>query len=148
MRTKEGPIRATTLAATIAAVFLAAMCSGCSSQNRPMGTCTVIGGIVGGLAGGAGGVAIANYTRGGHHPTATDQDTYAYGFGGGVLGILIGGAIGHALCDPEIQPAYQRYRPARPSTYRQYPPTSSSYQYRPSSSTTTTLTPSGYPSNQ
>src|SRR5690348_13513137 len=99
MRTKDQPIRPPALLAA-AAMLLASTCAGCASQ-REWGTCGLIGAMVGGLAGGAAGVAITNYTRGGHTAVAHEDESIGAGIGGGVLGALIGAEIGHQLCDPE-----------------------------------------------
>jgi hypothetical protein len=107
MRTKDQPIRAPALL-TAAALLLASTCAGCASQ-REWGNCGLIGAMVGGLAGGAAGVAITNYTRGGHSQVAHEDESIGAGIGGGVLGALIGAEIGHELCDPEVSTTTRKH---------------------------------------
>jgi hypothetical protein len=105
MRTKDGPRVAPALFAAAAMLF-AVSTSGCANINvntqRQWGTCAGIGAFVGALAGGAGGLAVAEWTRGSHHHQAEDKYAYAEGFGGGALGALIGAGVAHVTCDPEL----------------------------------------------
>jgi len=127
MRTKDGPHLARAL---LAVAMLAMTCAGCTSMNteREWGTCAGIGALVGGLGGAGSGLAIANYTRSGHHLQAEDKYAYGYGFGGAAIGAIIGAVVGHEICDPEVQP--------RPVTY-----------YRSSASTSSSSTTSSTYSN-
>lgn len=98
MRTKERPLGPPAL--ILAALFTVFVCAGCAS-NRKWGTCTTIGAVVGALGGAASGIAIANYSRGGHHPESRTAPTIGAAFGGAAAGAVIGALAGHYLCDPE-----------------------------------------------
>ena len=70
--------------------------SGCTTINqRRWGTCAVAGALIGGTVGGVtGGVAVNN------NGNASNGERAAGIVGGGAAGVLVGGLLGHVICDP------------------------------------------------
>jgi OOP family OmpA-OmpF porin len=84
----------------VVVLTVVSMLAGCALRERQWGGCAVGGAILGGTAGGvAGGVATNNA-----NDEPTDWERGAGIAGGAVAGILIGGLLGHAVCDPMVEP--------------------------------------------
>jgi hypothetical protein len=83
-----------------AGLAILTLVSGCSTfRDREWGTCAIAGAIVGGAVGGVtGGVAINNTG----HPD--DGERAGVIVGSTIGGALIGGILGHAICDPIKEP--------------------------------------------
>ena len=76
--------------------------AGCSTQPRPLGQCALAGAVVGGATGTAAGVGIAYLFTNQGHP-GTDKLAAAMA-GTGAFGAIVGGLIGHEICDPLVTP--------------------------------------------
>lgn len=76
--------------------------AGCSTQPRQLGQCALAGAVVGGAAGTAAGVGIAYLFTNHGHP-GTDKLAAATA-GTGAFGAIVGGLIGHEICDPLVTP--------------------------------------------
>jgi len=78
--------------------------SGCAAnpQPRQFGQCTLAGAVIGGATGAAAGLGVAYLDQGHGHP-GTDKLAAHMG-GGGAIGAIIGGVLGHELCDPLVTP--------------------------------------------
>ena len=73
-------------------------CSNTSLQQRPLGQCALAGAVVGAMAGTGAGLGFAYLDTDHGHP-GTDKEA-AWMAGSGAVGAIIGGTVGHYLCDP------------------------------------------------
>jgi len=77
-------------------------CSTTSLQQRPLGQCALAGAVVGAMAGTGAGLGVAYLDTDHGHP-GTDKEAATMA-GGGAIGAIIGGTLGHYLCDPLATP--------------------------------------------
>ena len=81
--------------------MIAANMTGCAWLQKPRtwDGCAIGGALVGAGIGAASGIVIADNVRG-HTETAKSAKVYS-GVGGAAAGALIGGLLGHYVCDPD-----------------------------------------------
>lgn len=118
MRTKDGPVRVLTPLAC--ALILMTLCAGCSSNSteRQLQTCTAIGAGVGALAGASGGLFLRIQTRGNHRSIGDIEkdNLLAWSAAGGGIGLLLGAAVGRAVCSPNEEPSSVTFYTPRSSS--------------------------------
>lgn len=91
---------------SLAMLVVVAAVSGCTTQRREIGWCTVGGGVAGALVGGAIGIGIGGregVANGNSHDNSTTTAVIA-DTAGVVGGLALGAVIGHYACDPIIHP--------------------------------------------